>query len=291
LNKAVAAVTGGEIKPLRKWGQNFLTDRSVAQRIVQLADLTPDDHVIEVGPGVCSLTGLLCDRAHSVTAVEIDGRLTQKINEAMTPYNNFTLINADILTIAPNLLIPPGGGFQKKNIKFISNMPYNISTPLMTRLFEEFAFAGRAVLMMQREVSDKIIAKPSTPDYCMLTVFANSFAAPERAFFVPPHCFAPQPAVGSAVVAFDAHEKAMADTVSGELFFRVVRAAFASRRKTLENCLVRAGLAASRPEAAGAIARAGISAGARGESSPSQAKYPKSRARSQRREWIRSPRG
>ena len=256
----------GEIKPDRRLGQCFLADGRVAGRIAELADLTPDDHVIEVGPGVCALTELLCARARTVTAVEIDGRLTRLIHGAMSRHKNFSLINADILKLPKEALLPPGGAPPRANVKFVSNMPYGISTPVMTRLFCEFTFVGRSVLMMQREVSDKIIAAPSTQNYCMLSVLANACASPERAFFVPPHCFAPQPGVESAVMTFQTHAAPAADAAYSEIFFRAVRAAFTGRRKTLANCLVRAGLAADRGAAEAATERAGVDPGARGES-------------------------
>ena len=264
------AVKKGELAPKKRFGQCFLNDAGVAERIVNVLDLAPDDHVIEAGPGACSLTGLLCERAGSVTAVELDRELMPNIDKAMARYSNFRLINADILRVPPESLLPEGGLLPKGRIKFISNMPYNISTPIMTRLFEEFAFVGKAALMMQSEVSDKVVAQPSTDAYCLLSVLACFFAVPERAFYVPPHCFTPQPGVGSAVVVFHAHGEApefasWADPVMRGMLFRVARAAFAQRRKTIENSLLHAGLAADRGAAADIVSRAGIRAGSRGE--------------------------
>ena len=297
------AVRGGELKPNRKLGQCFLTDKNIAARIVEAAGLAPGDHVIEVGPGVCALTGLICERAGTVTAVEIDRRLTGVIERSMSGYGNFSLINADILKVALSSLLPPdmprqtgalpplgalsptGGALQPgassppethiPSIKLISNLPYFISTPVMTRLFEEFSFVGKAVLMMQKEVSDRMLAMPSAPNYCMLTVFANYYGTCRRLFTVPPHCFIPQPGVESAVMLFEARIPG-ANTAIGvsdeirassrSMFFKTVRAAFASRRKTLANGLIHAGLVTGRRQAQEILARANIGADARGES-------------------------
>ena len=263
------AVKSGDIVPNKKLGQCFLTDGGVAGRIVGAADPAPGDHAIEVGPGVCILTGMLCERAGSVTAVEIDKRLAAKIGPAMSGYGNFTLINADILKISPDALLPRDaeGAGSGRRVILVSNMPYYISSRIMARLFTEFDFVDKAVLMMQSELAHKLLSKPSEPDYCMMTVLANSFYKPELLFHVPPHLFTPQPGVESAVVAFCASETPpCAGPEERETYFRVVRAAFSARRKTLENCLIGAGLAQGRGQAACALASARIKSGARGES-------------------------
>jgi len=285
------AIRRGEIKPNYKLGQYFLTDNNIAERIVSSAGLTPGDHVIEVGPGVCALTGLLCGRARSVTAVEIDRRLTDSILASTSGYDNFRLVNADALTVPTELLLPPEPGAPAETRVFagprthaehvvpashprvilVSNMPYYISTPIMTRIAEDFCFVDRAVLMMQREVSEKLLAKPSEYNYCVLTVIINALYSVKRLFTVPPHCFTPQPGVESAVVLLEKHTcgngvKNVWRDCERAMFFQVVRAAFARRRKTLENSLIHAGLAVGRAQADEAVARAGIDAGARGES-------------------------
>ena len=334
------AVKNGIIKPNRNYGQCFLADEKIAEKIVNAAELTPGDHVIEVGPGVCALTAMLCERAGSVVAVEIDAGLTQTIGEIMAPYKNFKLISGDILRVAPEELLPCGGpgaesaaescgliperaddrgeifavpgresapggspcggpGAESaaagicatperehasggstwpaddiddlltrpaRRIVFVSNMPYGISTQLLTRLFVEFTFVSRAVIMMQKEVCDKLFARPSTKHYCLLTVLADSFGEREKVAAVAPHFFAPQPGVDSAVVAFCAREAPIVAAADRDAYFRVVRAAFAHRRKTLANCLVHAGLARDRAAAEAAAAQAGVPPAARGES-------------------------
>ena len=291
------AIKSGEIIPKRTLGQCFLTERSFAERIVRAAELAPGDHVIEVGPGVCAITGLLCEQARTVTAVEIDNRLTKVIGSSMSRYDNFRLVNADILRVPADLLLPGNepphsadltdggdkerfksyGGFPgsragkegdtASRIVLVSNMPYYISTPIMTRLFEEFSFVDMAVLMMQREVADKLAARPSTGNFCLLTVLAQSFCQPEKLFSVPPHCFTPQPGVESVVMALTARRPpAFNNAAEKRIFFQVARAAFARRRKTIENSLMFAGLAQNRAQAETALARADIPPGARGES-------------------------
>ena len=266
MNDVREAIRRGEIKPNRKLGQNFLTDKKIAAQIVNAAELTPDDHVIEVGPGVCALTGSLCEQAGSVAAVEIDRRFAQTIGDATSRFDNFSLIIGDILDISPDLLLPQDGG-KNRTVKLVSNLPYYISTPFMTRLFEEFTFVRKAVLMMQTDVSRKLLANPSTPDYCMLTVLARQYYALKKLFTVAPHAFVPQPNVESAVMLLDARQTPLNEAAADrDMFFRAVRAAFTSRRKTLANSLLLAGLASARSEAEKAIAVAGIAAGARGES-------------------------
>ena len=289
-------VNSGRLIPKRALGQCFLTERVLAEKIAKAAGLTSGDHVIEVGPGVCALTGYLCEQAGTVIAVEIDRSLTAIINEVMSGYDNFKLINADILKIPAGLLLPQSGTQSYKQsipalvnysmvnpayansssdnhkIKgrraiLISNLPYNITTPIMTRLFEEFSFIDKAVLMMQKEVAEKLLAAPSTVNYCLLTVFARFFCDPRKLFAVPPHYFAPQPGVESVVMLLDAHHPPIFSTSEDrQMFFRVARAAFAQRRKTIENSLMLAGLVANRPQADKIVSLAGVPCGARGES-------------------------
>ncbi|MDR3120943.1 MAG: 16S rRNA (adenine(1518)-N(6)/adenine(1519)-N(6))-dimethyltransferase RsmA [Clostridiales bacterium] len=280
MNELRKAVKSGEIRPKRSLGQNFLTDRAVAERIVEAVGLTRADHVVEVGPGLCALTELLCESAGFVTAVEIDRHLVPKISEIMARYDNFRLIHADILKLAPEELTFPkkadgaAGDFLPESpsaffggrAKLVSNLPYYISTPVMMRFFEEGFRVSRLVFMMQKEVADRLVALPSTKAYGALTVAANFYAKPAKLFTVPPHCFVPQPDVESAVVALETYETPPVEVRDTALFFRVVRAAFAQRRKTLENCLIHAGLLPpERARAAAILDGAGVPRGARGE--------------------------
>ena len=257
----------GDFVPKRNLGQCFLTDKGIAERIVNAIEITPGDHVIEVGPGVCALTCLLCDRAGAVTAVEIDRRLIGIIDAAMSGYDNLKLLNADILKIQAGSLLSDNGAPPPGRVFMVSNMPYYISTPIMTRLFEEFSFIDRAVLMMQSEVAGKLLAAPSSDNYCMLTAFAKSFGTLKKLFTVPPHFFSPQPGVESTVMLLGAQSPPFFENAADKAwYFRVVRAVFARRRKTIANSLMFAGLAQNRSQAEEAASLAGVPCGARGES-------------------------
>ena len=276
------AVKNGEVKPKRKLGQCFLTDANVAEKIVEAAELTPGDRAIEIGPGVCALTELLCARAGSVSAVEIDKNLAGLISGTMSRYKNFDLVIDDILKVPirrlmqetgdnPDRPAPAGLSYPSESaaipagqIKLIANLPYYITTPILERVINEFTFVNKAVLMMQKEASDRLLAKPSTPEYGMLAVLANTFFKLKKIFIVPPHCFTPQPGVESAVILFDALQPRL--SADRKFYVSVVKAAFAVRRKTLENSLLHSGLVPSREQAAAILEEAGIARGARGES-------------------------
>jgi len=270
---ARAFIRNGAIKPSRGLGQCFLTDANVAKRVVDAAELTPGDHVVEVGPGVCALTALLCERAGTVIAVEIDGRLTETIKAATAAYDNFVLIQSDFLKVDAGALRPPATSMAApRRAVFVSNIPYYISTHILTRLFEELTFINRAVVMMQKEVAGKLLAKPSTAQYCMLSLFAGLYCKPEKLFSVTPQSFAPQPKVDSAVVLLDARTapSGLFDSeraaVERNMYFRIVRASFSNRRKTLENVLIHSGLAEDRARASDLVKSAGVAEKARGES-------------------------
>ena len=262
------AVRAGAIRPQKSLGQNFLIDQSYAERIAEAADVGPDDTVIEVGPGLCALTRPLCRRAGHVVAVEIDRFLVPQILQEMRGAQNFRLVHGDILKTPLDELLPDGAA-RHSPYKVVSNLPYSISSQVMMRFFEGFGEVDRPsvmVLMMQKEVADRLVAQPATKAYGSLTVAANVHSAPRRAFSVPPHCFVPQPGVDSTVVVLETRPEPPAPIEDRKLFAKVVRAAFAQRRKTLENCLMHAGLLPQdRIEAAATLAEAGVRPGARGE--------------------------
>jgi 16S rRNA (adenine1518-N6/adenine1519-N6)-dimethyltransferase len=298
------AVRAGEIRPQKSLGQNFLVDLSYAERIVDAADIGEDDDVIEVGPGMCALTKLLCERARRVVAVEIDKFLIPKILREMRGIANFRLVHADILKMPLERLLPDGSGSGIHSdggsgsgicsdgdgdivsdivsnscgcsdsddaacYKVVSNLPYSASSQIMMHFLDGVDDAARPrkmVLMMQKEVADRLVAQPATKAYGALTVAANFFAEPRRAFNVPAHCFVPQPGVDSTVVTLDTRSAPPCHVEDRALFFCVLRAAFAQRRKTLENCLIHAGLLPKDRNAASAVlAASGVSPCARGE--------------------------
>ena len=237
------AVKVGEIKPVKSLGQNFLMDSGVAERIVAVADLCERDLVLEIGAGAAALTRRLCRSAGHVVAVEIDRRLISFLNSKTSENKNLTIINDDILKLDILRVLKTSRLIDAyPNLKIISNLPYCITTPIIMKILEGELKPSKMVFMMQKEVADRIVARPSTKEYGALTVSVNYYTKPSKAFNVSPHCFVPQPDVESTVLVFDPHEETPVDLTDKQFFFKVVRAAFAQRRKQLVNCLIHAGL-------------------------------------------------
>jgi len=260
------AIKTGEIRPVKSLGQNFLADANVAERIVDAAGVRGEDVVIEIGPGAGALTEKLCHRAGFVVAVEIDRRLVETLEPKMALHGNFKLINGDILKLGIPDILAAAGRPATDGFIVISNLPYYITTPIIMGVLEGSAIPFRMVLMMQKEVADRIVARPSTKAYGALTVAVNYYAKPTKAFSVPPHCFVPQPGVDSTVLVLEPHGRPPVDLADKQFFFRVVRAAFAQRRKQLINCLIHEGLLPKDKALAGRILEgAGLSPKARGD--------------------------
>ena len=242
-------------------GQNFLTDRSVPERIAEMSGVDASCGVLEVGPGIGCLTQELCRRAGHVAAVEVDERLRPVLSETMADFSNLSLVFADILkTDIPALVARELGGLRPVAC---ANLPYYITTPVLAALLESRCFT-RVTVMVQKEVAQRICAAAGTPEYGAFSVFCRYYAEPELLFDVPPSCFVPQPKVTSAVLTLAVRTDPPCEILSEEMFFRVVRAAFAQRRKTLVNCL-----AASFPQGKQALAELlaglGIAPTVRGE--------------------------
>ena len=215
-------------------GQNFLIDLNVPKKIVKLSGINADSCVLEVGPGIGALTKELCQAAKSVIAIELDERLFPILHSVLEPYDNYKLIQNDILKSDINSLIKENFGDMRCSV--CANLPYNITTPALTALIESNVFADITV-MIQREVARRICGKPGTADYGAFSVFINYHSEPNILFDVPPECFIPQPKVHSSVVKMKIRESRLLDSKSEKVFFRVVRAAFGQRRKTLVNAL------------------------------------------------------
>jgi 16S rRNA (adenine1518-N6/adenine1519-N6)-dimethyltransferase len=217
----------------KSMGQNFLIDDSVPERIADLSGADGNTHVLEVGPGIGALTARLCERAGFVTAVELDRALLPILRETLEGYSNYEIIQGDILkldiksTVAQNALT--------RKIA-VANLPYNITTPAITALLLSGAFETVTV-MVQREVARRICASPGTADYGAFTVFSRYHAEPEILFDVPPESFMPRPNVYSSVVRLKVLRESHGDIPDERMFFRVVRASFSQRRKTLVNAL------------------------------------------------------
>lgn len=214
---------------IKRLGQNFLIDPNIVRKIVALAELEPNDSVLEIGPGRGVLTGALCRVAGRVTAVEVDPRLHAYLSERQTEFPNLSLILDDAM-IYPIESLPVG-------TVVVANLPYYLSTPLLFRLLDQRDRFPRMVLMLQNEVADRLVAKPGSKDYGVLTVMAQYAADITKAFRVSAQCFRPRPEVGSAVVLLRTKERRELSREDESKFAALVKAAFAHRRKTLVNSL------------------------------------------------------
>ena len=232
------------IRPTKSLGQNFLTDEGILKKIADAAELTKDDLVLEIGPGLGSLTAQLAESAGTVVAVEIDRHLIPALNESLKNFSNIHIIQADILRIDPEAELRPylqDKDGRDRPLKIVANLPYYITTPVIMKLLESGLKAKTMVFMVQKEVADRMRADPGGKDYGALSIAVQYYSRPSIAFEVPPHSFIPQPDVISAVIKLEVFEKAPVDLKDKDLFFRLVKAAFGQRRKTLVNALNNAG--------------------------------------------------
>ncbi|MDY6030016.1 MAG: 16S rRNA (adenine(1518)-N(6)/adenine(1519)-N(6))-dimethyltransferase RsmA [Acidaminococcaceae bacterium] len=224
----------------KKLGQNFLVDPAVVQGIVEAAELSPSDTVLEVGPGIGTLTQGLAESGADVVAVELDRRLLPVLDTTLAGYNNVTVVNEDILQADIKKL---SGG---KCFKVCANLPYYITTPIIFALLEQRLPIDRLVVMVQKEVAQRITAKPGGKDYGALSVAMQYYTDPELVFIVPPASFIPQPSVDSAVIVCRKRQEPPVIVKDEEVFFRVVKAAFSLRRKMLSNSLKNMGIDAAK---------------------------------------------
>ncbi|MCR5056789.1 MAG: 16S rRNA (adenine(1518)-N(6)/adenine(1519)-N(6))-dimethyltransferase RsmA [Clostridia bacterium] len=261
--------SSGLSKPKKSLGQNFLNDQKVVQDIVLCADLSPSDAVIEIGPGRGAMTGKLAERAGLVIAVEIDRDLIPCIEELANAYGNIIPLHADILTldIEKDIIekyVRPRG---LSHVKVCANLPYYITTPIIMKFLEECPqLIDDMVIMVQKEVAERMTAAPGGKDYGAMTVTVNYFTEPRIAFIVPPRCFIPQPSVDSAVVRLKMRKEPPFELDDRDFFFKVVKAAFSQRRKTLANALGNSStLSATSQQVAETLVAMGINPMARGE--------------------------
>ncbi len=248
----------------KRFGQNFLIDGNVVEKIVREAGVTKDDFVLEIGPGIGTMTQLLCENAREVAAVEIDTNLIPILKETLAPYDNVTVINEDILKVdIPALAQEKNSG---RPIKVVANLPYYITTPIIMGLFESHVPIDSITIMVQREVADRMQVGPGTKDYGALSLAVQYYAKPEIVLNVPPTCFMPRPNVGSAVIRLKKHETCPVQVDDAEFMFRLIRASFNQRRKTLANGLSNSSeLTLSKEKIAEAIESLGVSPSIRGE--------------------------
>lgn len=219
----------------KKFGQNFLIDTHVLDKIIRAAEITKDDLVLEIGPGIGTLTQYLCEAAREVIAVEIDRNLLPILEDTLSAYDNVTVINEDVLKLDINQLVKERNN--NKPIKIVANLPYYITTPIIMGLFEAHVPLENITVMVQKEVADRMQSGPGSKDYGALSLAVQYYARPYIAANVPPNCFMPRPNVGSAVIRLSLHEEKPVNLKDERLMFQMIRASFNQRRKTLVNGL------------------------------------------------------
>ena len=223
----------------KKFGQNFLIDEHVLDKIIRAAEITKDDYVLEIGPGIGTMTQYLACAAREVTAVEIDRALIPILEDTLKEYDNVSIINEDILKVDIAALAKEKNG--GRPIKVVANLPYYITTPIIMGLFEKNVPVDSITVMVQKEVADRMQVGPGTKDYGALSLAVQYYAKPEIVANVPPNCFMPRPKVGSAVIKLTRYEKPPVEVQDERLMFRLIRASFNQRRKTLVNGIKNSG--------------------------------------------------
>lgn len=246
-----------DIKMSKKLGQNFLIKRGIVDEIVHAADLTPGEPVLEVGPGIGTLTQGLAQSGADVTAIELDRRLLEVLDTTLAPYDNVRIVHGDVLKLDVAAIM------NHKPFKVVANLPYYITTPIIMSLLESRLPVERLVVMVQKEVALRMVAKPGTKDYGALSVAVQYYTEPDIVLDVPPKSFLPAPAVTSSVIRCVLRDKPPVNVADERLFFRVVKAGFAQRRKTFANTMRTTGL--SKEQIEEILSRAGIDGQRRGE--------------------------
>lgn len=248
----------------KKYGQNFLIDTHVLDKIISASGVTEQDMVLEIGPGIGTMTQHLAEAAGHVVAVEIDHKLIPILQETLGEYKNVTILNADILKVdIKKLALELNEG---KPIKVVANLPYYITTPIIMSLFESGVPIDNITVMVQKEVADRMQVGPGTKDYGALSLAVQFYAEPYIVANVPPNCFIPRPNVGSAVIRLTRHKVPPVQVKDSTLMFRLIRASFNQRRKTLLNGLNNSQeLSFNKEQIANAIEQLGVPAAIRGE--------------------------
>ena len=219
----------------KKYGQNFLIDSHVLEKIIDAAQIGSDDFVLEIGPGIGTMTQYLAEAAREVVAVEIDRKLIPILEDTLSGYDNVTVINEDILKVdLAELALERNQG---RPMKVVANLPYYITTPIIMGLFEKGVPLESITVMVQKEVADRMQVGPGTKDYGALSLAVQFYSEPKVVANVPPNCFIPRPDVGSAVIRLTRYEKSPVEVKDAGFMFRLIRAAFNQRRKTLQNGL------------------------------------------------------
>ena len=248
----------------KKFGQNFLIDTHVLDKIIRESGVTKDDIVIEIGPGIGTMTQYLCENAREVVAIEIDKNLIPILGDTLSAYDNVTVINEDVLKVDIKKLAEEKNG--GRPVKVVANLPYYITTPIIMGLFESHVPIDSITIMVQKEVADRMQEGPGSKEYGALSLAVQYYAKPEIVAIVPPNCFMPRPNVGSAVIRLTCHEKPPVEVKDEGFMFNLIRASFNQRRKTLVNGLTNASfLSVTKDQVAEALEKMELSPTIRGE--------------------------
>lgn len=252
------------IKFQKKFGQNFLIDTHVLEKIISASGVTKSDFVLEIGPGIGTMTQYLCESAREVMAVEVDSNLIPVLSDTLSVYDNVTIVNEDILKLDINRIVQEHNNGNA--IKVVANLPYYITTPIIMGLFESHVPLESVTVMVQKEVAQRMQAVPGTKDYGALSLAVQYYADALIVANVPPNCFIPRPNVGSAVIKLTCHSSPPVNADDEKFMFNIIHASFNQRRKTLQNGLANnSGLGISKKEAADAIKQMGLAENTRGE--------------------------
>ena len=248
----------------KKLGQNFLVDDDIIQSIIDAAELKETDLVIEIGPGLGTLTSKLLEKAGKVIAIELDEKMLKVLNDRFSLYNNFVLINNDVLKVDLNKIIEENLG-QLKSVKIVANLPYYITTPIIMKLLESKLKVESITVMVQKEVADRITATPGDKLSGAITYSVDYYAKAEEMVFVDKSCFIPSPEVDSAVIKLEIRKEPKVNVINEEMFFKVIKASFMQRRKTLTNGLINSGIIKDKEKLNSILKKANIEPNIRGE--------------------------
>ena len=247
----------------KKFGQNFLIDTGILEEIIDSAGITKDDMILEIGPGIGTMTQYLCESARQVIAVEIDTNLIPILKDTLSEYDNVKVINDDILKVDINALAEEYNN--GKPIKVVANLPYYITTPIIMGLFESHVPLDSITIMVQKEVADRMQCGPGTKDYGALSLAVQFYARPKVVLNVPASCFMPRPNVDSAVIRLERFKTPPVDVKNEHLMFKIIRASFNQRRKTMLNSVGNSGIGITKEALTNALETMGLPLTIRGE--------------------------
>jgi len=242
-NNTLDIIKKHNLRLTKSLGQNFLSDDSIVKKIVDAAGIDNETLVLEIGPGVGSMTKELAQRAAGVVAVEIDKYLIIALNDNLSEFSNITIINKDIMKVDIEAIISENKEkYNAKRVMVVANLPYYITTPIIMKFLEEISGIEGMVFMVQKEVAQRMVSRPGIKDYGALSVAVQFYSSPKIVFDVPPHCFIPQPEVHSTIIRLDILNEPPVKVLDKDLYFKLVKASFGQRRKTLVNALSNSGL-------------------------------------------------